>query len=111
MAKQPGTATPTPTPTPPSPRYDFPAEEVSRYFQAQWKLKQCEVCETPNRWFIGSPPMQSVLASSDGISVSTSSEKATLYVRVHCSNCGNTKLFLSETVRVWLLNNPPQSGP
>ncbi len=55
--------------------------------------------------------MQSVLASSDGISVSTSSEKATLYVRVHCSNCGNTKLFLSETVRVWLLNNPPQSGP
>jgi hypothetical protein len=98
-----------PLPQPPSAtsaQYDFSPTELDRFFAATWKLANCEVCHSANRWVVGSPPKCSVIPSSDGVTFSTVSESVTIYLRVHCTNCGNTKFFLASAIRKWLTENP-----
>lgn len=97
---------PPPVATETNTRITFTSEELTRYFTGVWKLQRCEICGTQKQWTMGTYPSYAVLASSDAVSVSTVSDTVTVYLRLHCANCGNTKLLLTPTIRRWLTENP-----
>ena len=84
----------------------FTPDEIARYFKGTWKVKECEVCHSEERWNIATERPLSVMPVSDGNRISVLSEGVTVHLRVNCSNCGNTKFFMAQVVRRWLNNNP-----
>lgn len=86
-------------------RFDFSTDELERYFKGTWKIAKCDVCGMTNQWTLSEYPIYSVIPSSDGVVFSTISDKVTVYLRVFCNNCGNTKFMSSPAVRGWLSRN------
>jgi hypothetical protein len=88
---------------PPDPRarYQFTDEEIVKYLAEKWKIEQCEVCHETPTWVYLRPRPLSLIPASDGSSHAIG-PALTAFLRLFCSNCGNTKFLAAEVIRQWL---------
>jgi hypothetical protein len=83
------------------PRYKFADPEIEKYLAEKWKIEQCEVCHQTPTWVYLRPRPLSLIPVSDG-STHAIGPELTAFLRLFCSNCGNTKFLAAEVIRQWL---------
>jgi hypothetical protein len=85
--------------------YQFSYQEIEKFFNAMWRLQECEVCGKPDTWTYMLPRPLALIPVSDGSTHAIGRPLMTA-LRVFCNNCGNTKFLAAHVIRQWLDHHP-----
>ncbi len=95
----------------PSQKYEISNDEIGRFFAEKWKNEKCEICGETGTWSTNpGDEKYSVFPISNGVSITTLSQKVIVSLMVACNNCGNMKFLISAVIDQWLKNNPAPNG-
>jgi len=93
-----GESSPIPAPVP---EFEFSDADISRFLTEKWKIQYCEICGVAE-WHFDSVHRWSVIPASPGGTFNVLSSVVTIFLRVYCGSCGNTKFLNAHYVKMWL---------
>ena len=93
-------------PLPPGTPAVIKQEDLDRFFQEKWKLKECEICEA-NKWGMNPPSGRyAYIPVDNGENPSTFSKLVVPAIEIFCTSCGNIKFLSVATIKSWLSTHP-----